>query len=390
MTLLRMATAMALALGIGAANAQDAGQAPAPAVTVAKAKKQSVASTVTFNGRLQADQSIQLIARVSGFLQEVGFNPGDQVEQGAVLFQIEQDQYSAAVRQAEGNLAAAEATVTDARIERDRQAELVRRNASAQTALDTAEAALGRALGNMEMAQAALDTANLNLSYTSVTAPFTGRIGERSVDPGALVDPQIGPLATLTKLDPIHVNFLVPTAQLRNTMDMIQSGEVKLDESVRIVLANGKEYESSGALDFIDSAVNPGTDSISVRATFSNPDGTLLHDELVRVHLAASSPAEELTIPLSSLQRDLVGEYVMLVDQDEKVQKRRIAVDRESGDLVIVDDGLAEGDRVISQGVNKVREGMAVDAAEAEAADQGTSQQNDDTPDQSGSEAKDG
>lgn len=390
MTLLRMATAMALALGIGAANAQDAGQAPAPAVTVAKAKKQSVASTVTFNGRLQADQSIQLIARVSGFLQEVGFNPGDQVEQGAVLFQIEQDQYSAAVRQAEGNLAAAEATVTDARIERDRQAELVRRNASAQTALDTAEAALGRALGNMEMAQAALDTANLNLSYTSVTAPFTGRIGERSVDPGALVDPQIGPLATLTKLDPIHVNFLVPTAQLRNTMDMIQSGEVKLDESVRIVLANGKEYESSGALDFIDSAVNPGTDSISVRATFSNPDGTLLHDELVRVHLAASSPAEVLTIPLSSVQRDLVGEYVMLVDQDEKVQKRRIAVDRESGDLVIVDDGLAEGDRVISQGVNKVREGMAVDAAEAEAADQGTSQQNDDTPDQSGSEAKDG
>lgn len=390
MTLLRMATAMALALGIGAANAQDAGQAPAPAVTVAKAKKQSVASTVTFNGRLQADQSIQLIARVSGFLQEVGFNPGDQVEQGAVLFQIEQDQYSAAVRQAEGNLAAAEATVTDARIERDRQAELVRRNASAQTALDTAEAALGRALGNMEMAQAALDTANLNLSYTSVTAPFTGRIGERSVDPGALVDPQIGPLATLTKLDPIHVNFLVPTAQLRNTMDMIQSGEVKLDESVRIVLANGKEYESSGALDFIDSAVNPGTDSISVRATFSNPDGTLLHDELVRVHLAASSPAEELTIPLSSLQRDLVGEYVMLVDQDEKVQKRRIAIGRESGALVIVDDGLAEGDRVISQGVNKVREGMAVDAAEAEAADQGTSQQNDDTPDQSGSEAKDG
>lgn len=361
MKLLGFATAIALALGPGGALAQDPA---APAVTVAKAAKQTVSSTLTFNGRLQADQSIQLIARVSGFLDRVGFQPGDQVGPGDVLFQIEKDQYEASLRIAEGTLAAAEATVTDARIERDRQATLVERNASAQTTLDSAEAALGRAQGQMKQAQASLELARLDLAYSSITAPFAGRIGERNIDPGALVGPETGALATLTSLDPIHVNFLVPTAQLRNTMELLESGALKAEDSVRIVLANGREYAGSGALDFVDSTVDQGTDSVRVRATFANPEGVLLHDELVRVRLAGQSTDEDLTIPLVSLQRDLVGDYVMVVDDQGKVEKRRITIAREEGDTAIVEDGLSEGERVITQGVNKVREGITVDAAE--------------------------
>lgn len=344
--------------------------APLPAVTVAKAVKQQVSNTMTFNGRLDADQSIQLIARVTGFLNEVGFQPGDSVEQGRLLFRIEPDQYRAAVRQAQGNLAAAQSTVVDARIERDRQAQLVQRDTASQSALDSAEAALGRAQGAVEQAEAALDTARLNLSYTTILAPFAGRVGARSVDPGALVSPEVGPLVTLTKLDPMHVDFLVPTAEYRNVMEAISAGSVKADSAVRITLANGEEYATAGVLDFVDSVINPATDSVRLRATFSNPDGKLLHEELVRVNLATSSAESVLTVPIGAIQRDLVGSFVMSVDDKDEVEQRRVTVTRMLGTLAVIaetEGGLAEGDRVITEGVNKVRAGIKVDAAEASA-----------------------
>lgn len=358
-----MVASAALALWAAPALAQDA---PLPAVTVAKVASQQVSDTLTFNGRLDADQSVQLMARVPGFLEEVGFKPGDAVEQGTLLFRIEPDQYRAAVRQAEGSLAAAQSTVIDARIERDRQAQLVQRNAVAQAALDTAEAALGRAQGSVEQAEAALDTAKLNLSYTSVIAPFAGRIGIRNVDPGAMVGPEVGALATLTKLDPIHVNFAVPTAEYRNAMQAIEAGEVKTDDAVRIILANGDEYSGSGVLDFVDSVVNAGTDSVRLRATFANPDGVLLHDELVRVRLATSSANDVLTVPIGAVQRDLSGDFVLLVNDQDEVEQRRISVARDSGNVAVIADGLAEGERIITEGMNKVRDGAKVDAAEAD------------------------
>lgn len=352
---------VAACVGGSSVLAQDA---PAPAVTVASVVSQQVSDAVTFNGRLDADRSIQLIARVPGFLEEVGFNPGDSVEQGALLFRIEPDQYRAAVRQAEGNLKAAQSTVVDARIERDRQAQLVQRDAVAQTVLDSADAALGRAQGAVEQAEAALDTAKLNLSYTNVLAPFAGRVGEYNVDPGALVGPEVGALTTLTKLDPMHVNFSIPTAEYRNAMEAIDSGSVNPDSAVRIVLANGEEYQEAGALDFVDSQITAGTDSVRLRATFANPDGKLLHEELVRVRLAASTSAEMLTVPIQAIQRDVTGDFVMVVDDQDVVEKRRVTVARNAGQEAVVTEGLSAGERVITEGMNKVREGITVDAAE--------------------------
>ncbi len=384
MKFLGIVTAAALAAGAGAGWAQDNG-APLPAVVVAKATRQTITDIVTYNGRLRADQSIQLVARVSGFLEEVGFHPGDKVKQNDVLFSIEPNQYVAAVQQAEGSLLAAQATVTDAKIERDRQAELVRRQTAAQTALDTAEAALGRAQGAEQQAQAALDTAKLNLSYTKVTAPFDGVVGERSVDPGALVDPLAGPLATLTKLDPMHVNFEVPTARLRNAERLIASGAVDVNQAVRLILADGEEFPGAGKLDFIDSVVNQGTDSITLRATFANPDGKLLHDELVRVHLAADSNEKVLTVPLSGIQRDLIGDYVMKVDAQDVVKKTRVTVAHETRNLAVIQDGLSEGDLIVTEGINKVSDGVKVDAKEDDSA---TGQPGSDAPADSASEAK--
>lgn len=363
MKFLKMLVYVLLASAGQSVSAQDA---PLPAVTVAPAAEQQVSDTITFNGRLEADQSIELIARVPGFLEEVAFEPGDNVEQGAVLFRIESDQYRAAVRQAEGNLTAAQSTVSVARIERDRQLQLVQRDAAPQAVLDSAEAALGRAQGSLVQGEAALDTAKLDLSYTTITAPFGGRVGTRTVDPGALVNPEVGPLATLTKLDPIHVNFLVPTAAFRNAMQAIENGEINADDAVRIILANGDEYEEAGQLDFVDSVINPGTDSVRLRATFANPEGSLLHEELVRVRLATSTPDPVLTIPIGAVQRDVAGDFVMVVNDQDEVERRRIAVDRRSGDLAVIADGLSAGERVITEGMNKVQEGAQVDAAEAD------------------------
>lgn len=350
---------------LAAQGAQDAQDAPPPSVTVAKVQEEQLSQEVTYNGRLDADSSIGLIARVPGFLESVDFRAGDTVNQGDVLFRIERAQYFAAVRQAEGSLMSAQAIAKDAEIERDRQNELVKRNTASVQALQQAEAALGKAQGSVMQIEAELDVAKLNLSYTEVKAPFPGRMSDWNYDPGALVGPDSGPLAVLTKLDPMKLNFQVPTAALRQTQKQIASGEIKLDSAVRIVLADGEEYSREGKITYIDDVVDAVTDSVQVQAVFQNPDGKLRHDELVRVKLAETSADKVLTVPVEAIQRDQVGAFVLLVDKDSTVEKRRVDVSRRTGSVAVISNGLSAGDQVITQGSNKARVGGKVDAAEA-------------------------
>ncbi len=333
-----------------------------PAVVAVPARIVDLAETATFNGRLDAHRRIDLVARVSGVLTERAFEPGDTVAEGQVLFRIEPDVHAAAVQEAEGALQSARAQRDLARIERDRQAELTSRGTAAEATLQAAEATLATREGEVTRMEAALERARANLSHTEITAPFAGRIGDSAADPGALVGPQSGALATLVQLDPIHAEFQVPTATLRTYLERVERGEASREAAVSLRLANGATYDRDGDVDFVSSRVNPGTDSVTVRARFDNPDGVLLDGELVRVTLRYQKPEGELAIPRQAVQRDVQGAFVLVVGADDIARMRRVTVLRTALDYAVIGSGLEAGDRVITEGVNKVRPDTAVDA----------------------------
>jgi membrane fusion protein (multidrug efflux system) len=324
-----------------------------------------LSETATFNGRLDANQRVAVVPQVSGIVRAIGFEAGALVEEGHVLFSIDQRIYAAAEQEAEGALRAAQAQRDLAQLERDRQAELVSRDAAAQATLDTAEATLASREADVLRLGAALDRARTNLSYTEITAPFAGIVSTASVDLGALVGPQTGPLATLVQLNPIHAEFQVPTATMRTYLERVERGEATRDAAVSIQLANGTIYDRMGDLDFVDSSVNAGTDSVMVRARFENPEKLLLDGELVRVTLTYDKPEGELAVPQQAVQRDVQGAFVLVVGDEDVAEMRRIDVSRSTQGYAVIGSGLEPGERVITEGVNKVRPGTKVDAAPA-------------------------
>lgn len=340
-------------------------QAPAPAVVVAPATIMDLRESVDFTGRIVAVQKVDMRARVSGFLQKINFTEGQKVAAGTVLYEVEDGSYAAAVQQADGALAAAQAQYDLAVIERDRQKQLFQSNTTPQSKVDIAEAQLKRAAADLTSLEGAKAKADLDLSYTKITAPFDGVVGLTSVDVGALVGPDSGPLATLTKLDPIYVEFPVAIALLLEYREGVKAGRYSGAANVNITLPNGREYPLKGTIDFIASNVSQGTDTAIVRAKFDNPEATLLDGTLVRVNLEQADKQDVLAVPEQAIQRDQQGAFVMVVGADNKVELRRVDVSRSARGQAVIDKGLKEGENVITDGVGKVRPGITVDATPA-------------------------
>jgi membrane fusion protein, multidrug efflux system len=364
-----MLAALALVSGCGESpqGAAPSTAAPPPSVVVAPAQIRPIEEQAELVGRVVAAERVELRARVEGFLKERLFTEGQAVVAGDVLFRIEPDRYQALVEQRRADLAKAEADGENARAQLARGEELLKGNNISRAQVDELRAAASVAEAGIAQARAALAAAELDLGYTEVIAPVSGRIGLASLSVGNLVGPAFGTLATLVSSDPIYVQFPVTQRErLAARRDIQAKGGDPKDVIIRLRLPDGSLYDQSGRLNFVDVSADRGTDSVILRAEIPNPDGTLVDGQYVGVVLQAGQPVEGIVIPQSALQVDQQGTYVLIVDGDSKAQVRRIQTGPAVGAGIAVTRGLSEGELVMTQGVQKVRPGEAVTATPAQ------------------------
>ena len=320
-----------------------------------------VSQSFEFVGRIKATDKVELRARVEGFLEKVLFKEGQDVKTGDLLYQIEKAQFEAAVEQAKGNLSVAEAELTNAKLQYDRNLELSKRQFSPQSQVDQDKAALDSARGKILQLQAALKQAQLNLSYTDIRAPIDGRIGRTAFTVGNLVNPASGVLATIVSQDPIYVLFPVSVRDLETIREARRKeggGLAKID--IRLRLSNGQDYPHPGTWNFTDPQVEQQTDSLIMRATMPNPERTLVDGQFVTAVIRERKEEPRLVIPQAALQVDQSGYYALVVTDQHKVEQRRIQTGPNLGTDVVVTSGVREGDKVIVDGIQKVRPGQVV------------------------------
>jgi membrane fusion protein (multidrug efflux system) len=371
---MRRSIALPVASALGAAllvagcgdgkQTNPAAAAPPPAVTVVKVAAGEIKPATTFTGRIEAKNKVDLRARVDGFLEKRLFTEGADVTEDELLFVIEKGLYQAAVDQAKAALATAEATLKLADIDVDRQTQLIQRNVVAQATLDQVTAKQGEARGAMLAQKAALERAELQLSYTDIKSPISGRIGRASVSVGNFVSPSNTALATIVSQDPIYASF--PVTQREMLAVRKQQAASKGGEYVIYVqLADGSRYPSAGKIDFLDNKVNQGTDTVQVRAIFANPDRVLVDGQLVTVVAEEGKGESALLAPQQALQVDQTGPYVLVVDKDNKIQIRRVETDVARGANIVIRKGLAENELIVTEGIQRVRPGQVVAPTEA-------------------------
>jgi membrane fusion protein (multidrug efflux system) len=345
-------------------QAEPAASAPPPAVTVVKVKAAEIKPATTFTGRIEAKNKVDLRARVDGFLEKRLFTEGADVKEGELLFVIEKGLYQAAVDQAKAALETAESTLKLADLDVDRQTQLFQRNVTAQATLDQATAKQGEARGNMLAQKAALEKAELQLGYTDIKSPISGRIGRASVSVGNFVSPSNSALATIVSQDPIYASFPVTQREMLAVRKQ-QAGSKGGEYVIYVQLADGSRYPSAGKIDFLDNTVNQGTDTVQVRAIFANPDRVLVDGQLVTVVAEEGKGESALLAPQQALQVDQTGPYVLVVDKDNKIQIRRVETDVARGVNIVIRKGLAENEFIVTEGIQRVRPGQVVTPTEA-------------------------
>jgi membrane fusion protein (multidrug efflux system) len=336
------------------ANAQQA--APPPAVLVQPAELRSMTKQAEFVGRAEALEKVDLRARVQGFLGPRLFKEGDTVKENQVVFTIEREPFEAVVDQRKAQLAAAEATFANSDQQLQRTTELARKGNAPIAQLDQRTAEQRQAKAAVMEAEANLRDAQIQLSYTDIKTPISGRIGRAAVSPGNLVGPDTGVLATVVQDDPMQVLFSVTQREMLEARDSEVTGKVR----ARVRLANGSLYSEKGRVDFLDVQVNPRTDGQTVRAMFPNPDDILTSGQTVRVIIEEKGGDKVVVIPQSAIAIDQTGPYVFVVGENNTVEQRRLKLGTNREGLAVVEDGVKPGERVVVQGQQRIRAGITV------------------------------
>lgn len=313
-------------------------------------------------GRLQAIRTADIRARVDGVVERRVYTEGSDVAAGAVLFEIDPRPFQARVSEAEAALARAEATAANAKQDIDRYEGLVARRAISQQEYDQATARHRTALADIAASKAQLQTAQLNLSYARVTAPIAGRAGRALVTEGALVSAAQGTLLTqVEQLSPIFVNFSESSGELA-TLRQAKGGLRSVP--VRLLLEDGTVYPHEGRLNFLDLSIDEGTGTRALRAEFPNPDRSLLPGQFVRVQVVLDQQASAIAVPQRAVTMTPTGAMVMVVSAGDTARARPVTLGVQQGDKWQVLEGLAVGDRVVLQGLQKIGPGAPVRVVE--------------------------
>jgi membrane fusion protein (multidrug efflux system) len=357
----------AAALALSVATAVPAGAQPAPQATVpvgtVYAVRQPISNIRGFVGRVDAIGRVDIRARVQGYLEQVLFKEGDIVKKGDQLYQIEKGLFQAAVEAAKGALERSKAAKALTEIQLKRAQELLDKNAGTAVARDQALAADQQAQGQILSDQANLDTANINLGYTDIASPISGKVSKTNVTAGNVVGPDSGILTLIVSQDPMYISF--PVSQRELLQAQLSGRPIDLTSvKIKIRFADGSTYKHEGTVNFIDVSVDRATDTVLARATMPNPDGVLIDGQLVSVAVEAGAPQEKVVVPQSALIADQQGVYVFAVE-DGKAVVKRIKVGAESGPNVVVEEGLKGGEQIIVEGLQSIRPGQAVQASPA-------------------------
>jgi len=337
-------------------------EAPAPFVTVEEVTAKDVNPPDGFVGHVEAIQSVDLRARVQGYLEEVKFKEGASVKKGELLYVIEQAPYRNQVNAEKARVAKARATHTKA----EQYLRRVRRARSGAVSADDIESAVSAELharAAVQEAQVALDQAELNLSYTTIEAPISGRIGRTRFTPGNLVGPDSGVLARIVQMHPVRVVFSMSEnrlsdmeeGRLANPLEILRRSKV-----IRLRLPSGEIYPSTGRPDFMDNTVDRSTGTIAFRVVFDNPKGYLLPGLYVTVLISMSSPEKLPVVPQAAVLEDREGRYVFVLGADNRAEQRRIETGEMLDTLWAVKSGLNVGERVVVEGIQKVGPGQPV------------------------------
>jgi membrane fusion protein (multidrug efflux system) len=351
----------------GCDRKQQAAAPPAtPEVAVVTVQQERVVVTIELPGRTSPYRVAEIRPQVNGLIQKRLFTEGSDVKAGQVLYQIDAAPFEAALRSAEAALVRSQATLPSIRSRVERYKDLLADRAVSQQDYDDAVSSLNQAEADIQYWTATAQTARINLAYTQVVAPIEGRIGRSDVTDGALVAAyQPAALSTIQQLDPIYVDVPQSTNQMLDLRQRLAAGHIKGDDAnrqkVKLFLEDGTEYSTEGTLQFRDITVDQGTGSVILRVVFPNPQGVLLPGMFVRAAVTEGVLEQAILVPQQAVSRDVKGNPIALVvGPEDKVEARMLTVDRAIGDKWLVFSGLSVGDRVIIEGMQKVRPGATV------------------------------